>query len=214
MNLSQLKNQKKILVVAESGLLTDIYLKQSSHSVYIWRQTQLGVLTLAIPEYAFSETDGQLHQRLLRRLNQIEEMRRFINELLREEDMVASAEQLREILNRIGEQTVSKRHLIQENLSEIASGCEVIPMTFEAFRRGKLRFLRSTPPPDENDCQILASIICYLEEHQNNYDLKIFLCHDQRHFDFPTIHQSIRELNAQMVFSSASCLQAIRVELT
>jgi hypothetical protein len=87
-------------------------------------------------------------------------------------------------------------------------------MTFEAFRRGKLRFLSSTPPPDENDCQILASVLCCLEERQNDYDLKLFLCHDQKHFDFPVIHQLIRDLNAQMVFSSASCLQAIRDYLT
>ncbi|MBI1927850.1 hypothetical protein HYR99_26875 [Candidatus Poribacteria bacterium] len=56
MNSSQPKNQKtkRILVVAESGLLTDIYLKQSVHSTYIWRQAQLEALTLAIPEYALS----------------------------------------------------------------------------------------------------------------------------------------------------------------
>ena len=133
MNLLQPKNQKakKILVIAESGLLTDICLHQIVHSDYIWRQAQLEALTLAIPEYAFSETDGQLHQRLSRRLNQIEEIRRFINELLREQDMVASAELLREILTQIEEQTISKRHLIQANLSEIASGCQVIPMALE-----------------------------------------------------------------------------------
>ncbi|MCZ6678832.1 MAG: hypothetical protein O7E52_16485, partial [Candidatus Poribacteria bacterium] len=52
----------------------------------IWRQAKLATLTLAIPEHAFSEVDGQLHQRLSRRLNQIDEMRRFTNELLREQD--------------------------------------------------------------------------------------------------------------------------------
>jgi hypothetical protein len=47
----------RILVVAESGLLTDICLEQTVHSDYIWRQAVLEVLTLAIPEYAFSEDE-------------------------------------------------------------------------------------------------------------------------------------------------------------
>lgn len=199
----------KILVVAESGLLTDICLKQSVHSKYIWNQAEQEELTLTISEYAFSETDGQLHQRLSNRLAQIQEMRRFTNELLREQDMAASAGQLREMLATVEEQTASKQHLIQAELSAIAEVCQIIPMTFESFRRGKLRFLRSTPPPDENDCHILECVLCYLAEHQNNYELKIFLCHDQKHFDDPTIHESLAQLNAQMAFSSAAYLQTI-----
>ncbi len=213
MNSLQPKNQKtkvKTLVVAESGLLTDICLRQNAHSVYICDQAKREELALAIPEYAFSEVDGQLHQRLSNRLSQIQQIRRFTNELLREQDMAASAGQLREILATVEEQTASKQHLIQAELSAIAEVCQIIPITFESFRRGKLRFLRSTPPPDENDCHILECVLCYLAEHQNDYELKIFLCHDQRHFDDSTLHESLAQLNAQMVFSSSACLQTIR----
>ena len=203
----------KILVVAESGLLTDICLGQSVHSSYLWDQAKQGVLTLAIPEYAFSEVDGQLHERLSNRLHQIQEIRHFANELLREEDMVDIAEQFRTILTTVEERTASKRGVIQAELSAIAQACQIIPLTVEALRLGKLRFIGSTPPPDENDCYILECVLSYLAGCTNTYDLKLFLCHDQRHFDAPAVHEALIQLNAKMVFSSAACLQAIQAYL-
>lgn len=62
-----------ILVLAESGFLNDYCLKQSSHSEYLLHQVETGLITMAIPEYAFEESDGSLQERLSQRQHRIQE---------------------------------------------------------------------------------------------------------------------------------------------
>ena len=89
----------------------------------------------------------------------------------------------------------------------------IIPLQFETYYRGKLRALSSAPPPDEIDCMIFESIKSYLQEHRQEYNLMLFLCHDRQHFDSAEIHQEITTLGAQLVFSSSECLRIIRENL-
>ncbi len=63
----------KVMVVAESGLLRDLCLNQSTASRYLYEQIDSQTLTLAIPEYAFVETDGGLEQQLHKRSARLQE---------------------------------------------------------------------------------------------------------------------------------------------
>ena len=56
-------------------------------------------------------------------------------------------------------------------------------------------------------------LLAFLREHEKEYDLNLFLCHDQKHFDEPVIHQELAALNAKLVFSSTECIQTIRAYL-
>ena len=101
-------NNKRILLTAESGFLTDICLRQSVHSDYLLRQAMENHFALAISEYAFAEVDGGLQRRLGEQNHQLQGMNTFANELLRRRDTQRQARQLKEILATI-EETVSRR---------------------------------------------------------------------------------------------------------
>ena len=150
-------SNNKILLTAESGFLTDICLQQSVHSDYLLRQAMENHLTIAIPEYAFAEVDGGLQQRIGEQKQQLQEINAFANDLLRRRNTQQQARQLKEILATIQETLQTALDTLKARLADIMQVCEVIPLTFEIFRRGRLRFLSSISPEDETDCHILES---------------------------------------------------------
>ncbi|MFQ6043232.1 MAG: hypothetical protein ACE5PV_20465 [Candidatus Poribacteria bacterium] len=188
-------------------------MQQSVHSDYLRRQAMENHLTLAIPEYAFAEVDGGLQRRLSEQKHQLQGMNAFANELLRRRDTQQQARFLKEILPTIQETLQTTLDTLKAQLADTMQVCEVIPLNFEIFRRGRLRSLSSSPPEDETDCYIFESVLAFLREHEKEYDLKLFLCHDQKHFDEPTIHHELTALSAKLVFSSAECIQTIRAYL-
>ena len=46
-----------------------------------------------------------------------------------------------------------------------------------------------------------------------HYDIRLFLTHDRKDFDYPEIHREINALGAIMVFSSSECLRILRERL-
>ena len=117
---------------------------------------------------------------------------------------------MKEILATIQETLQTALDTLKARLTDIMQVCEVIPLTFEIFRRGRLRFLSANPPEDETDCHILESVLAFLRGREKEYDLKLFLCHDQKHFDEPVVHRELAAFSAKLVFSSAECIQTIR----
>jgi len=220
----------RILILAETGFLTDICLKQSQHSEYLYDQAAFGNLSIAVPEYAFAETDGSLllipllffliklfllgkekvwlHRRLKARQQKLQEIVSFANELQRSSNLQSYAQHLKEILTTLRNLTENSVLLVKADLADLRRVCHSIAPTFEILNRGKLRCLSSTPPPDEVDCLIFESIKSYIQEHSQKYDLMLFLCHDRVHFDHPEVHQELAAIGAQIVFSSSECLPA------
>lgn len=203
----------RILILAETGFLTDICLKQSQHSEYLYDQAAFGNLSIAVPEYAFAETDGSLHRRLKARQQKFQEIVSFANELQRSSNLQSYAQHLKEILTTLRNLTENSVLLVKADLADLRRVCHSIAPTFEILNRGKLRCLSSTPPPDEVDCLIFESIKSYIQEHSQKYDLMLFLCHDRAHFDHPEIHQELAAIGTQIVFSSSECLRLIRENL-
>ncbi len=56
--------RERILVIAESGFITDICLEESQQARHILDIADVGQITIAIPQYAIAEVDGGLHNRL------------------------------------------------------------------------------------------------------------------------------------------------------
>ncbi len=200
----------EILIIAESGFLADICLKQSSHSEYLYEQAGKGNITIAVPEYAFAEADGSLHRRFAVRQQKLQEMANFANELARSRDIESHVQQLRTTITTLRNLMEDSLNLAKADLADLRRVCRSIPPAIDILHSGMLRFLSSVPPPDKVDCLILESVLSFLSEHQQEYVLNIFLCHDKQHFDYPEIHQEITNLGAQMVFSSSECIRTIR----
>jgi hypothetical protein len=203
----------RILILAETGFLTDICLRQGRHSEYLYDQTVEGNLSIAVPEYAFAETDGSLHRRLKARQQKLQEIASFANELQRSSNLQSHAQNLKDILTTLRNLIENSILLVKADLADLRRVCHSIAPTLEILHRGKLRCLSSTPPPDEIDCLIFESIKSYIQEHSQKYDLILFLCHDRAHFDYPEIHQELTAIGAQPVFSSSECLRLIRENL-
>jgi len=202
-----------ILVLAESGLLIDYYLMQSTHSEYLLRQVEKGLITMAIPEYAYAEADGSLQVRFSQRQQRLQEILAFLNQLLRSRDLEPIAQRIKMDIQKMQTLLADGQNWVKTELMRHRQLWRIIPLQFETYYQGKLRALSSAPPPDEIDCMILESIKSYLKEHRQEYDLILFLCYDRQHFDLPKIHQEITTLGAQLVFSSSECLRIIRENL-
>ena len=203
----------KIVIVAESGFLKDICLNQSSDSDYVYRQTNSDLITLAIPEYAFVESDGTLQQHYQRQKYRLQETANLANELGRSQNLQSLATQLKQLVAELQSRIDAGATLVKVVLDEIRSNCLMIPTNFEIFHRARLRTLSATPPPDEIDCQIFESVLSFIREHQQDDALRLFLTHDRNHFDYPEIHQEIEATGAIIVFSSSECLRVIREHL-
>lgn len=202
-----------VLVVAESGLLVDYSLRQSIHSEYLLRQVETNRIALAIPEYAFAETDGGLRKHMNQKQHQLQEMLAFANEMLRSQALVREAQNLKDAILALQSRLQAGIVTVRTELDYVKQLSILIPLNYESYYRGKMRFLSADPPPDENDCLILESILSFLRSHQQDYDLRLFLTHDRRHFDLPEIHGEIEAVSAMMVFSSSECLRVLRERL-
>jgi hypothetical protein len=203
----------KILIVAESGLLRDLCLNQSQNSTYLYEQIDGDLMTLAVPAYAFSETDGGVQQQYRRYRTRLQETANLANELGRSQNLLSLANQLKQLVEELQNQVDAISVVVKTVLEDVRSKCLMIPTTFEVFHRARLRALSATPPPDEIDCQIFESVLDFLRAHQQEYALRLFLTHDRNHFDHPEIHQEIEAVGAIMVFSSSECLRVIREHL-
>ncbi|MCH8295768.1 hypothetical protein IH992_32215 [Candidatus Poribacteria bacterium] len=203
----------KIVIVSESGFLKDICLDQSVDSKYIYDWADNGLITLAVPEYAFVESDGGLQQQYRKQRARLQETANLANELGRSQNLQSLATQLKQLVAELQSRIDAGATLVKVVLDEIRSNCLMIPTNFEIFHRARLRTLSATPPPDEIDCQIFESVLSFLREHQQGDALRLFLTHDRNHFDYPEIHQEIEAVGAIIVFSSSECLRVIREHL-
>ncbi|MBC8229933.1 hypothetical protein H8E77_10340 [bacterium] len=223
----------KVVIVAESGFLKDLCLNQSTDSRYLYEQIDNHLITGAIPEYAFAETDGGLQQQYRKQRIRLQETANLANELSRSQNLQPLTAQLKQLVAELQEQIDNGYALVKTELEEIRSQCLTILTNFEIFHRARLRALSATPPPDEIDCQIFETVLSFLHEHQQDkelflegkgferenprlslhYDIRLFLTHDRKDFDYPEIHREINALGAIMVFSSSECLRILRERL-
>lgn len=203
----------KVVIVAESGFLKDLCLNQSKDSEYLYGQVDNRFITLAIPEYAFAETSGGLQQQHRKQRIRLQEAANLANELGRSQNLQPFATQLKQLVAELQEQIDNGYTLVKTVLEDIRSKCLTILTNFEIFHRARLRALSATPPPDEIDCQIFETVLSFLHEHRQDYDIRLFLTHDKKDFDHPEIHQEINAVGAIMVFSSSECFRILRERL-
>ena len=205
--------RERILVIAESGFVTDICLEESQQAKRVLDIADFAQITIAIPQYAMAEVDGTLHNRLRTRVTRLQEIIAFLNQLARGQQSKRAAEQTISNLHQLVEITEATRTSLNVTLALIAEICYIIPFNLETYALGKLRVLGSPPPFDENDCQIYEAILEYLRQNSDEYDSKIFLTHDRQHFDLPEIHDELAQFEARVVFSAGECLRCIRESL-
>jgi len=201
------------VIVAESGFLKDLCLNQSTDSRYLYEQIDNHLITGAIPEYAFAETDGGLQQQYRKQRIRLQETENLSNELSRSQNLQPLTAQLKQLVAELQEQIDNGYALVKTELEEIRSQCLTILTNFEIFHRARLRALSATPPPDEIDCQIFETVLSFLHEHRQDYDIRLFLTHDRKDFDHPEIHREINAVGAIMVFSSSECIRVLRERL-
>ena len=201
------------MIVAESGFLKDLCLNQSIDSEYLYRQIDNHLITIALPECAFAETDGRLQQQHRKQRTRLQETANHPNELGRSQNLQPLTVQLKQLVAELQNRIDEGYGLVNTVLEDVRSVCLTIPTNFESFHRAKLRALSATPPPDEIDCQIFESVLSFLREHRQDYNLRLFLTHDRQHFDLPEIHQGIEAVGAIMVFSSSQCLRVLHEHL-
>jgi len=93
--------RKRILVIAESGFITDICLEESQQSKHVLDIADIGQITVAIPQYAMAEVNGNLHNRLRAWTSRLQEMIAFLNELARSQPGEHAAEQAKANLHQL-----------------------------------------------------------------------------------------------------------------
>ena len=158
--------RERILVIAESGFVTDICLEESQQAKRVLDVADVGQIAIVIPQYAMAEVDGSLHNRLRAWASRLQEMIAFLNELARSQPSEHAAEQARVNLHQLINTVESTRTSLNATLALVAEICYIIPFSMETYALGKLRNLGSPPPFDENDCQIYEAILGHLR--QNN----------------------------------------------
>jgi hypothetical protein len=117
----------------------------------------------------------------------------------------------RTILKDLKKSMSNDRSEIKMVLDKIKSMVRVIPYTSAASTRAELIFESARPPFKESDCRIYASILMFVEQIKEEYDLIMFYTEDQEDFNHPEIHDEFGGLGAEMVFESGMCIKRVRL---
>jgi len=199
-----------VLLIAETNWLENIVLAQDSASVYLARLARAGEIAIAVSEYSFHEADGSLNRKHNKRAYKVDEALSLLGQISQTEHHGELCENGRAILKDLKKSMSNDRSKIKRVLDKIKSMVRVIPYTSDASTSAELILESASPPFKESDCRIYASILMFVEQIREEYDLIMFYTEDKEDFDHPEIHDEFGGLGVEMMFESGLCVKRVR----
>jgi hypothetical protein len=200
------------LLIAETNWLENIILAQDSVSVYLMELARTGEIEIAVPEYSFHEADGSLNRKHNKRAYKVDEALSLLGQVSHTEHHRELCENGRAILKDLKKSMSNDRLKIKRVLDKIKSMIRVIPYTSDASTRAELIFESARPPFKESDCRIYASILMFVEQIREEYDLIMFYTEDKEDFDHHEIHDEFGDHGVEMMFESGMCVKRCGVK--
>ena len=201
----------RVLLIAETNWLENIVLAQDSASVYLMGLARTGKIEIAVSEYSFHEADGSLNRKHNKRAYKVDEALSLLGQIAQTEHHVGLCENGRATLKYLKKSMSNDRSEIKRVLDKIKSMVRVIPYTSDASTRAELIFESARPPFKESDCRIYASVLMFVEQIRDAYDLIMFYTEDKEDFDHPEIHDEFGGLGVEIMFESGMCVKRVRV---
>ena len=198
------------LLIAETNWLENIILAQDSVSVYLMELARTGEIEIAVSEYSFHEADGSLNRKHNKRAYKVDEALSLLGQISQTEHHEELCENGRAILKDLKKSMSNDRSEIKRVLDKIKSMVRVIPYTSDASTRAELIFESARPPFKESDCRIYASILMFVEQIREAYDLIMFYTEDKEDFDHHEIHDEFGDHGVEMAFESGLCVKRAR----
>ena len=199
-----------VLLIAETNWLENIVLAQDSASVYLARLARAGEIAIAVSEYSFHEADGSLNRKHNKRTYKVDEASSLLGQISQTEHHVELCENGRAILKDLKKSMSNDRSKIKRVLDKIKSMVQAIPYTSDASTRAELILESASPPFKESDCRIYASILMFVEQIREEYDLIMFYTEDKEDFDHQEIRDEFGGLGVEMMFESGLCVKRVR----
>lgn len=199
----------RVLLIAETNWLENLVLVQDSASAYLARLTRAGEIEIAVPEYSFHEADGSLNRKHNKRACKVDGALSLLGQISQTEHHRELCENGRAILKDLKKSMSNDRSEIKRVLDKIKSMVRAIPYTSDVSTRAELIFESARPPFKESDCSIYASILLFVEQIREEYDLIMFYTEDREDFDHPEIHEEFVGLGVEMMFESGLCVRRV-----
>ena len=198
-----------VLLITETNWLESIVLAQDSASVYLMSLARTGKIEIAIPEYSFHEADGSLNRKLVKRACRIDEALSLLGQIWQTEHYKELCESCKDLLKELKNLMLCDRSEIKMALDEIKSMVRILPYTSDASARAEMRFESANPPFKEGDCRIYESILMFVEQTGEKYDLIMFYTEDREDFDHPAIRDELLGRSVEMLFDSGMCVKRV-----
>lgn len=199
----------RVLLIAETNWLENLVLVQDSASAYLARLARSGEIKIAVPEYSFHEADGSLNRKHNKRAYKVDEASSLLGQISQTEHHRELCENGRAILKDLKKSMSNDRSEIKRVLDKIKSMVRVMPYTSDASARAELILESASPPFKEGDCRIYASILMFVEQIREEYDLIMFYTEDKEDFDHHKIHDEFGGIGVEMLFESGLCVKRV-----
>lgn len=200
----------RVLLITETNWLENLVLAQDPASVYLMGLTRSGEIEIAVSEYSFHEADGSLNRKHNKRAYKVDEALSLLGQISQTEHHRELCENGRAVLKDLKKSMSNDRSKIKRVLDKIKSVVRVIPYTSDASTRAEMMFESARPPFKESDCRIYASILLFVEQIREEYDLIMFYTEDREDFNHPEIHEEFVGLGVEMMFESGMCVKRTR----
>lgn len=199
----------KIFLIAETNWIEDIALAQDLRSAYLLQLKEEGKIDIAIPVYSLYEADGSLDKKITKRIEGIDNFLHFLGRVAQSKPYESLCTTVKTALNELKLKSSEERGEIKRVLDKIKMSVDVIPYTTTAALNADLRFESSIAPFKKGDCRIYESILEYIRDKGDEYDIIFFYTADREDFDKEMIHTELEEVGVELYFDAGGIVKRI-----
>lgn len=199
----------KVLVLAETNWIEDIALMQDLESAYLLELKDERKIEIAIPVYSLREADGSLDRKITKRVEEIDNFLHSLSTVAQSKPYERLCRIVKDALKELKSKSLEEREEIRRVLNKIETSIDTIPYTMTTALNADLRVESSIAPFKETDCRIYESIMEYVRDKGNKYDIKIFYTADRGDFDDKTINAELKSLRVELYFNSGEVVERI-----
>ena len=199
----------KVLVMAETNWIEDIALMQDLKSAYLLELRDEGKIDIAIPVYSLREADGSLDRKITKRVGEIDNFLHSLSKVAQSKPYESLCSIVKDGLKELKSKSLEEREAVKRVSNKIEMSVDTIPYTMVTALNADLRFESSIAPFKETDCKIYESILEYVKNKGNEYDIKIFYTADREDFDDNAINAELKSLSVELYFNSGAVVERI-----
>ncbi|MFQ6055715.1 MAG: PIN domain-containing protein [Methanosarcinales archaeon] len=200
---------KKVLLIVETNFIKNIVLKQDLNCAYLTDLAGQRKLDLAIPEYSLLESSSTTRIKLDKWNRNLINMINQLNEIARSRPFESLC---LDIKNRIRELGENLKYLNQEMdtiINEFTSNCIIAPYTIDIWFKAHKRSIAKKPPYKDSDRSIYESILSYVADNKNSYNILIFYTSDKKDFDHQEIMDELTNMDVEIYFNSGEVVRRV-----